>query len=33
MERSVYDRMNDLEARHWWSAARREVIAAREIGR
>jgi SAM-dependent methyltransferase len=28
MERSVYDRMNDLEARHWWFAARREVIAA-----
>jgi SAM-dependent methyltransferase len=28
MERNVYDRMNDLEDRHWWFAARREVIAA-----
>lgn len=28
MERSVYDRMNEIEARHWWFAARRAIIAA-----
>lgn len=28
MERGVYDRMHDLESRHWWFAARRDVIAA-----
>jgi SAM-dependent methyltransferase len=27
MDRSVYDRMNDLEATHWWFVARRKVIA------
>lgn len=28
MERTVYDRMNELEANHWWFVARRRVIAA-----
>lgn len=28
MERSVYDRMNDIECRHWWFTARREIIAS-----
>ena len=28
MERTVYDRMNELEAQHWWFVARRKVIAA-----
>lgn len=28
MERTVYDRMNELEARHWWFVARRKIIAA-----
>ena len=28
MERDVYDRMNALEARHWWFEARRDIIAA-----
>ncbi len=28
MERTVYDRMNELEAHHWWFVARRRVIAA-----
>lgn len=28
MERSVYDRMNELEATHWWFVARRSIIAA-----
>lgn len=28
MERTVYDRMNELEATHWWFVARRQVIAA-----
>lgn len=28
MERTVYDRMNELEAGHWWFVARRKVIAA-----
>lgn len=28
MERSVYDRMNDLESRHWWFTARRAIIAS-----
>lgn len=28
MERCVYDRMNELEARHWWFTARRQIIAA-----
>ncbi|WP_136644705.1 bifunctional 2-polyprenyl-6-hydroxyphenol methylase/3-demethylubiquinol 3-O-methyltransferase UbiG [Tabrizicola sp. YIM 78059] len=36
MERTVYDRMNELEAAHWWFVARREIIAAlvaRHLGR
>lgn len=36
MERTVYDRMNELEAKHWWFVARRQVIAAlidRNLGR
>ncbi|MEI4196328.1 class I SAM-dependent methyltransferase [Roseovarius sp. E0-M6] len=28
MERSVYDRMNELESRHWWFTARRAIIAS-----
>jgi len=28
MERTVYDRMHELEARHWWFVARRKIIAA-----
>ena len=28
MERSVYDRMNELEATHWWFVSRRSIIAA-----
>lgn len=28
MEDAVYDRMNDLELRHWWFVARRRIIAA-----
>lgn len=35
MDRSVYDRMNELEARHWWFTARRAIIATlirRELG-
>ena len=28
MERSVYDRMNELESRHWWFTARRRIIAS-----
>lgn len=28
MERTVYDRMNELESQHWWFVARRKVIAA-----
>ena len=28
MERTVYDRMNELETNHWWFVARRRVIAA-----
>jgi SAM-dependent methyltransferase len=28
MERTVYDRMNELEAQHWWFVARRRIIAA-----
>jgi SAM-dependent methyltransferase len=28
MERQVYDRMADLDERHWWYRARREVLAA-----
>lgn len=28
MDRSVYDRMNELESRHWWFAARRAIIAS-----
>jgi SAM-dependent methyltransferase len=28
MERTVYDRMNELESNHWWFVARRRVIAA-----
>jgi SAM-dependent methyltransferase len=35
MDPKVYDRMNELEARHWWFVARRRIIAAlvrRELG-
>lgn len=28
MERSVFDRMNELEAEHWWFTARRMIIAS-----
>jgi SAM-dependent methyltransferase len=28
MDRKVYDRMNELETRHWWFVARRRIIAA-----
>jgi ubiquinone/menaquinone biosynthesis C-methylase UbiE len=28
MERQVYDRMAELDERHWWYRARREVLAA-----
>lgn len=28
MERSVYDRMNELETQHWWFTARRSIIAS-----
>ncbi len=28
MDRDVYDRMNTLEARHWWFVARRDMIEA-----
>ncbi len=28
MERAVFDRMKELEAKHWWFVARRQVIAA-----
>lgn len=28
MERAVYDRMQDLETRHWWFTGRRDIIAA-----
>lgn len=28
MDSAVYDRMNDLEAQHWWFVARRQIIAA-----
>lgn len=28
MDRSVYERMNEFEARHWWFAARRAIIAS-----
>src|SRR5688572_33013263 len=28
MERIVYDQMAELDERHWWFRARREVIAA-----
>lgn len=28
MERAVYDRMDELEANHWWFAARRDIIRA-----
>lgn len=28
MERTVYDRMNELEANHWWFVGRRRIIAA-----
>ena len=28
MERVVYDRMAELDERHWWYRARREVLAA-----
>lgn len=26
MDRDVYERMNELEAQHWWFVARRDVI-------
>jgi len=28
MERSVFDRMNEIEAQHWWFTARRRIIAS-----
>lgn len=28
MDRSVYDRMNELEANHWWFVARRMILAS-----
>lgn len=28
MEHAVYDRMNELEAEHWWFVARRRIISA-----
>ena len=28
MEQDVYERMNQLEAQHWWFVARRKIIAA-----
>jgi SAM-dependent methyltransferase len=28
MERAVYDRMAELDGRHWWYVARREVLAS-----
>ncbi|CUJ17765.1 class I SAM-dependent methyltransferase [Cognatishimia activa] len=28
MEQDVYERMNQLEAKHWWFVARRKIIAA-----
>jgi SAM-dependent methyltransferase len=28
MEHTVYDRMNELEASHWWFVARRSIIAS-----
>jgi SAM-dependent methyltransferase len=28
MDRKVYDRMNELETRHWWFVARRKIIAS-----
>lgn len=28
MERAVYDRMAEIDAEHWWFAARRSIIAA-----
>jgi SAM-dependent methyltransferase len=28
MERTVYDRMNELESNHWWFVGRRRIIAA-----
>ncbi len=36
MERSVYDQMAELDQRHWWYVARREVLSAlieRTVGR
>jgi SAM-dependent methyltransferase len=27
MERIVYDRMAELDSRHWWYRARREILA------
>ena len=27
MDRHVYDRMREIEADHWWFAARREILA------
>ena len=27
MERAVFDRMAEIDAEHWWFAARREIIA------
>jgi SAM-dependent methyltransferase len=28
MDRDVYDRMNEVEDRHWWFSARRDIISA-----
>ncbi len=36
MDRAVFDRMNELEAQHWWFVGRRQVISAlidRHLGR
>ncbi|HMC91582.1 MAG TPA: SAM-dependent methyltransferase, partial [Allosphingosinicella sp.] len=27
MERIVYDRMAELDSRHWWYVARRDILA------
>ncbi len=28
MDRGVFERMNEIEAKHWWFTARRQVIAS-----
>jgi hypothetical protein len=28
MERVVYDRMAELDSRHWWYRARRDILAS-----